>query len=237
MNLLLLHPDDFSSATEVTISDRRFEHLKKIIKAEQGQTLAAGVLNGKCGTGKIIHIDKKSATLTVTLEQDPPAPTAITLLLALPRPLMLKRILQTVTAMGVKEIHLFNSQRVEKSYWNSSDLDETVLRHQLVLGLEQSGDTVLPNIYFHKHFKNFINNDLGGMTNNKQALLADIGTYPPCPSNLSSAAVLAIGPEGGFVDNEVQAFCAAGFQVVQLGARPLRVEAAVSALLGRLLTI
>lgn len=237
MNLLLLHPDDFSTATEVTISDRRFEHLKKIIRAEQGQTIAVGALNGKCGTGKITHIDKRSATLTVTLERNPPSPSNITLLLALPRPLMLKRILQTVTAMGIKDIYLFNSQRVEKSYWHSSDLDKAVLQHQLVLGLEQSGDTVLPNIYFQKNFKNFIVQDLGNIIHNKQALLADIGDYPSCPANLSTATVLAVGPEGGFIDDEVHAFCSAGFQAVQLGPRPLRVEAAVTALLGRLLAL
>ena len=237
MNLLLLYPDDFIATGEVTISDRRFEHLKKIIKAELGQTLAVGLLNGKCGTGKITHIDKSSATIAVTLEHNPPMPAEIILLLALPRPLMLKRILQTVTTMGVKDIHLFNSQRVEKSYWHSSDLDTAVLHHQMLLGLEQSGDTVLPTIYFHKQFKNFINNDLASIIKNKQTLLADIGDYPPCPANVSSPLALAIGPEGGFVDHEVEAFTEAGFQTIQLGKRPLRVEAAVCALLGRLLPL
>jgi 16S rRNA (uracil1498-N3)-methyltransferase len=237
VNLLLLHPGDFTTSSEVTISDRRFEHLKKIIKADLGQIIDAGLLNGKCGAAKITAIDKKSATLSVTLNQNPPAPAPITLILALPRPLMLKRILQTVTALGIKEIHLLDSQRVEKSYWNSSDLAEAVIHHQFLLGLEQSRDTVLPEIYFHKHFKSFIERDLAVIIKNRHALLADIGEHPPCPGNVHHPTVLAVGPEGGFIADEIAVFINAGFHAVHIGARPLRVEAAVAALLGRLLPL
>ncbi len=237
MNLLLLHANDFIKKNEVQLSDRRFDHLKKIIKPKIDQVLDVGLLNGKTGTGKVINIDSLSITLTVELTRHPPIATSLTLILALPRPLMLKRILQTITSMGIKQIHLINSQRVEKSYWNSSDLAESVIYNQLILGLEQARDTVLPEIFFHKNFKAFIEKNLPEIINGKQALLAHLGNYPPCPTNLQEPCVLTVGPEGGFIDHEVEQLVNAGFQTVQIGQRPLRVEAAVTALLGRLLPI
>lgn len=237
MNLLLLHPDDFKKTDEVQLSDRRFEHLNKIVKPKIDQLLDVGLLNGKTGIGRIIEIDSQSITLAITLDKNPPAPAPVTLMLALPRPLMLKRILQTITAMGIKQVHLINSQRVEKSYWNSSDLADDVIHHQLILGLEQACDTALPEIYFHKHFKSFVTNELPDLIQGKQALLAHPGNYPACPANTQQRTVLAVGPEGGFIDTEIDLFISAGFQVIQIGERPLRVEAAVTALLGRLLPV
>ena len=57
----------------------------------------------------------------------------------------------------------------------------------------------------------------------------------PCPRGpLERSVTLAIGPEGGFNDFEVEKLAAAGLEPVHLGGRILRVDAAVSALLGRL---
>jgi len=237
MNLLLLYPDDFTKGTEVLLTDRRFDHLKKIIKPKPGQTLDVGLLNGKIGSGTINRIDNQAVTLTVAFNKNPPAPTPLTLILALPRPLMLKRILQTVTTFGVKNIHLINTQRVEKSYWNSSDLAEDVIQHQLILGLEQARDTVLPEIYFHQHFKSFIQNEAPGIIKGNQGLLAHLGNYPPCPIHQGQHIVLAVGPEGGFIGEETEQFIKSGFHPVQLGERPLRVEAAVTAFIGRMLPL
>jgi RsmE family RNA methyltransferase len=237
MNLLLLTPIDFINDNEIKITGRRFDHLKKVIKVTTGQKIDAGLLNGKRGSALVTRIDLKSITLRVQLNDDPPFASPHTLILALPRPLMLKRILQTVSGMGIKNIHLINTQRVEKSYWNSSDLDDEVIHHQLLLGLEQSRDTLLPSLYFHKHFEIFIETGLVGIIEGKHALLAHIGDYPACPCNVHQPAVLAVGPEGGFIPDEVKYFIDKGFQPVQMGSRPLRVEAAVTALLGRLLPV
>jgi RsmE family RNA methyltransferase len=234
VNVLLLHPEDFCGRDEVVVRGRRYEHLKKIVQVQPGQVIEAGVLNGRTGQARVLALSADSITLQLDLHEAPPPPVAITLLLALPRPLMLKRILQTVTTMGIKDIHLIHTRRVEKSYWNSSDLAPEVLQHQLVLGLEQARDTVLPQLHFHRRFNPFVTTELPTLVANKRALLAHPGNYVACPCHVDEPVVLAVGPEGGLLDDEVLSFVEQGFELVQLGQRVLRVEAAVTALLGRL---
>lgn len=237
MNLLLLQTEDFISATRAQVSGRRFTHLRKIVRVKEGDVLEAGLLNDQLGTAIVTALDKHALHIEFTPQHNPPQPVDIALVLALPRPLMLKRTLQTITAFGIKQVHLIHSEKVEKSFWNSSDLDAAVIHEQLLLGLEQAKDTVLPGVHLHRHWRPFMQEILPALCAGRQNLLAHPGDYPPCPANVTASCTLAIGPEGGFTEKEVGQFCASGFTPVQLGERILRVEAAVPALLGRLLPL
>src|SRR3546814_15107571 len=66
---------------------------------------------------------------------------------------MLRRGLQTVAAMGVPLLVLLNSDRVEKSFWQTPFLEPAAIHEQLILGLEQARDTVLPEVIIEKRFK------------------------------------------------------------------------------------
>ena len=157
-----------------------------------------------------------------------------TLLLALPRPKMLRRVLQTVAAMGVPKLVLLNSYRVEKSFWQTPFLEPSAIREQLILGLEQARDTVLPEVVIEKRFKPFVEDRLPQLAAGTCGLVGHPGDFPPCPRAISEPVTLAIGPEGGWIPYEVDKLAAAGLQPVQLGDRILRVETAVTALLARL---
>jgi 16S rRNA (uracil1498-N3)-methyltransferase len=235
VNLLLLKPDDFVGDNLAEISGRRFQHLKKIRKVIEGQALCAGMLNGKTGTAIVRSISRDSIQLSTQLINEAPAPVDCSVILALPRPLMLKRILQSLASLGIKDIHLIQTRAVEKSYWSSSDLEENTLDEQLVLGLEQGMDTLLPRLSLHRHFPTFCRDTLPGLSANRECLLAHPGENPPCPANITKPITLAVGPEGGFTENEVSALTDHGFHKVQMGQRILRVETAVVALLGRVL--
>ncbi len=235
MNLLLLTPEDFINKETLRISDRRSEHLRKILKVSPGQKITAGMINGSLGVATIMAIEQKSICLSFVAEREPPAPFCCTLILALPRPLMLKRILQSVTSLGVKDIHLIQTEAVEKSYWNSSDLSDTTIQQQLLLGLEQSIDTRIPSVTLHRHFKTFTSQVLPNLAKDAYALIAHPGEHMPCPANKHEPTVLAIGPEGGFTTKEIDIFTQHGFSKVQIGPRILRVETAVNVLLGKLL--
>lgn len=234
MNLLLLEDGDFVAADRALLSGRRLKHLHEVHRAAAGDSLRVGRLNGLMGTGQLLRLDAEQAELSVALEQSAPGKLPLTLLLALPRPKMLRRVLQTISAMGVPRVVLLNSYRVEKSFWQTPFLEPAAIREQLILGLEQARDTVLPEIIIEKRFKPFVEDRLPALAASSLGLIGHPGAYPACPRAVDQAVTLAIGPEGGWIPYEVEMLQQAGLQPVQLGERILRVETAVTALLARL---
>mgnify|MGYP001455579359 CR=1 FL=1 len=234
MNLILLEPADFIDAERVVLRDRRLAHLREVHRAEAGETLRVGRLGGEMGEGRLLRLDSASAELQVRFDQPPPPKLPITLLLALPRPKMLRRVLQTVATMGVPRLVLLNSYRVEKSFWQTPFLDPAAIREQLILGLEQARDTVLPEVIIEKRFKPFVEDRLPQLAAGSLGLVGHPGDFPHCPRAVERPVTLAIGPEGGWIPYEVEKLAEAGLTPVQLGERILRVETAVSALLARL---
>jgi RsmE family RNA methyltransferase len=235
LNLLLFSARDRLDANTIIVRDRRLAHLRQVARSAVGDVLRVGEINGLAGEGRIVDIDDERATLSVSLQQAPPPKLPLRLVLALPRPKMLRRILRAVAEFGVPELHLVNSYRVEKSYWRSPLLAEDAMREYLLQGLEQSRDTRLPSVHRHPRFKPFVEDLLPRMTVGTDALLAQPGNYPPCPQGVRGDMLLVIGPEGGFIPYEVEKLQASGCRPVSLGPRILRVENAVVALLGRLL--
>ena len=234
MNLLLLEETDFIDADHVRLSGRRLAHMLDIQQVGVGDTLRVGRINGLMGQGTVLDLDKNSALLNVVLNEQPPAKLPLTLLLAMPRPKMFRRILQHCATLGVPEIILLNSVRVEKSFWQTPFLQPEVVRDNLLLGLEQARDTVLPTVRIEKRFKPFVEDSLPGIIDGRLALVAHPGNYPACPRGIDQRLTLAIGPEGGWITYEVDKLIEAGMQPVQLGERILRVETAVTALVSRL---
>ncbi|OYQ17652.1 16S rRNA (uracil(1498)-N(3))-methyltransferase [Pseudomonas mandelii] len=234
MNLLLLEEADFIAADRVILRDRRLVHMQEVHRAAVGDNLRVGRIGGLMGAAEVLRLDADETELRVTLDQPPPAKLPLTLVLALPRPKMLRRVFQTVAAMGVPRIILVNSYRVEKSFWQTPFLEPEAIREQLILGLEQARDTVLPEIVIEKRFKPFVEDRLPAMTEGTLGLIGHPGDYPACPRGLDTPVTLAIGPEGGWIPYEVDLLAKSGLQPVQLGERILRVETAVTALLARL---
>lgn len=235
MNLILLSEDDFVSPTSVRLSDRRFLHIRDIHRTKVGDTLRVGLVGGGIGQGGVVELTGEFVQLDVVFNTPPPQPLPLTLFLALPRPKFLAKILQTTTSLGVKQIYLFNSYRVEKIYWHCEQLQPEEIRRACLLGLEQARDTVLPQIHLRRLFKPFVEDELPGLIKDTQALLAHPTASAVCPRETRGQVSLAIGPEGGFIDYEVEKLTAAGFQPVHTFERILKVEAAVTSLIGRLM--
>ncbi len=234
LNLLLFTAADRLGGGRIRLADKRLRHLLQVLGATIGDELRVGELGGLTGTGRVLEIDSEQAVLAIELDSAPPPKLPLRLVLALPRPKMLRRIVRTVAELGVAELHLIHSYRVEKSYWQTPALQADTLRDYLVQGLEQSRDTALPQLQCHRRFKPFVEDVLPGLAEGRRALLAHPGDYPPCPRDLQQETLLVIGPEGGFIPYEVGKLEAAGCQAVSLGPRILRVENALSTLLGRL---
>lgn len=234
MNLLLLTPDDCPEPGLARLTGRRLKHVQDIHRAVEGDKLRVGMLGGLMGSAEILSLTRDELVLRPVLDTVPPDKLPLTLLLSLPRPKMLKRILQTVAAMGVSRLVLMNSYRVEKSFWDSPWLAPESVREQLVLGLEQARDTVLPEVLIEPLFKPFVEDRLSALCRNTRCYVAHPVAEAPCPVALNQALTVAIGPEGGFIPYEVEKLVATGFEAVHLGPRILRVETAVTALVARL---
>ena len=236
MNLILLYKEDYIDINHVRLHGRRYEHAREILKVTRGKVLQVGLLGGKTGSATVLSINNKQLELEVLLEHDPPKPLPVTVVLAMPRPKVFKRVLQGMTAMGVKNVVLLNTWRVDKSYWQSPALEPPAIREQLVLGLEQARDTILPKVDLQPRFKPFVEDALPAIAAGTCALVAHPDSSQACPANIQQAVTLVVGPEGGFTTFEIEKLVAAGLTSIHLGSRPLRVETAVPALIGRLLT-
>lgn len=236
MNIILLNTDDLVTHNCAEIRDqRRCQHILSVHQSQLGERIRAGQLNGNMGSGIITTLRSDLVVINgLTFDEPPPPALPLLLVLALPRPKMLKRVLQTVATLGVKKLVLTNSYRVEKSYWQTPLLSPEAIHEQLILGLEQARDTRLPEVTLEKRFKPFVEDLLPQLIANTQALVAHPYTNTACPAGITTSTSLAVGPEGGFIPWEIEQLEACGFAGVHLGKRIMRVETAVPFLLGRL---
>ncbi len=240
MNIILFEKeeciDDF-----VVLNDHRAKHIVKVLHRKNGESLRVGEINGNSGTGRIVSIETKYpfvVKLAVILSDPPDFLPGIDLLLALPRPIMLKRILSQVTALGVGTIFLINANRVEKSFWDSGILSEAEYHPHLIHGLEQAVDTRLPKIEIHPHFRPFVEEYLPSLSKEYDSLIV---AHPHGEHSLSESlstnsgrVLYGIGPEGGWVDFEIEKFKDAGLRAFTIGKRILKVDTAVVSIHSRI---
>ena len=240
MNLILIERHELRADQTVLFqADRRCNHLNQVLNSHTGDVVRVGLLNGPLGSGRILRISPAEALLQIHLEGPPPPAPLTDLIVALPRPIMLKRILVQVASLGVGRLHLINANRVEKSFFHSSLLKGAAYEEYLRLGLEQAVDTRLPEIHLHPRFKPFVEDQLPALLNEyAYPLLAQPEANKSLPQAasppLEGRALLALGPEGGWVDFEIDKFMALGFIPFHLGPRILRLETAVTALLAQI---
>ncbi len=236
MNLILLSKNDFIEDTgRVRIQDHRLTHILEVNRPSVGDELRVGLINGNIGPGRITLIEENNIEMDVVLDKEPPAPLQCTLIFAMMRPRVFKRVLTQVTAMGIKKIIVINSFRVEKSFWKSPVLEEENLNKYLIMGLEQGQDTIIPEVLIRPLFKPFVEDELPDMIKGTLAFVAHPYVSEPCPYNIGSPVTLAVGPEGGFIPYEVKKLIECGFSAVHLGERTLHVESAISGLISRLM--
>src|SRR5262245_46374924 len=137
MNLMLLDAVDFVSERRVRVGGRRLEHAREVLRVRPGDRLRVGRIGGAQGEATVIALgaDALELELERALHRPPPPPLAVALVLALPRPPSLRKVLQSAAALGVKDLVLLHSARVEKSFWSSPALHPERLEEQLRLGL------------------------------------------------------------------------------------------------------
>lgn len=233
MNLLLLHPEELSQdGRRARVVGRRAEHVRCVHRASVGRQLRVGVVDGPVGEGRVEALSAEGVELSLCLGGVPPADLGLHLVLALPRPKVLARLLRDVACLGVKRLTLMNAARVEPSYWQHHALAPAFMKEQLLLGLEQARDTLLPRVEIARGFRPFVEDRLSRAAGCRLLLHPSAGA--PRLTAPDGYATLVIGPEGGFIPFEVALLQASGFKLCTLGPRVLRTETAVPVALGRL---
>ncbi len=243
MNIILITADEITDG-QVSLYDHRAVHIIKVLRTEPGERIRIGVIDGGRGLGVVTGIQKKRpcfVQLTVEVDDSIAMEPEMDLILAMPRPIMLQRILTQVAALGIGRIFLIHANRVEKSFWESGLLENHQYQAYFRQGLEQAIDTRMPHLEMHRRFKPFVEDFLPEITGGyqfhllahpyNQASLAEILT------DGSGRILLAVGPEGGWVDFEVEMFRRQGFSCCSLGERILKVDTAVVALHSRVTAI
>lgn len=236
MNLLLVERHELDPDGRARLSDRRAHHAHAVLHATAGQVLDAGLVDGPLGSATVEACTPDELVVRATFDREAPAALDV-LLLAVPRPKVLLRMLAHAAALGFRRIVLFRSWRVDKSHLDSTAMDPAVQREHLLLGLEQARRTRLPHVDFFPLFKPMAQDALPGLGLPAQRFVA----HPRAETGTAELSLargapfaLALGPDGGFLPYEVELLAAAGFTPIHCGPHPLRTESALSVLTGQL---
>jgi RsmE family RNA methyltransferase len=240
MNIILIEKQEVQDA-RVRLTDRRAKHLVKVLQVQTGDRVRIGIIDGPMGSGTVSALCSKypfQVELQVHFAEEMAAKPPIDLLLALPRPIMLKRIFSQAAALGVGAIFITHAQRVEKSFWSATLLNEEEYRPHLLQGLEQAVDTRVPEVHVYERFKPFVEDVLPERSKGYSHLLiahpGSTATLKCVMAERPERVLLAVGPEGGWIEYEIDRFVECGFKSFSMGERILKVDTAVVALHGRL---
>jgi 16S rRNA (uracil1498-N3)-methyltransferase len=235
MNRILFEPSEIGSEGVVRAVGRRAVHLASVLHATAGCQVRVGILDGPAGVATVEGAGEGEVVLRCRFDPAPPPRPFVGLLLALPRPKVLKRLWAPLASIGVDRIVLTNAAKVERCYFDTHWLDPGHYRPLLVEGLEQSGDTRVPEVMVRRRFKPLVEDELDGRFPNGLRLVGHPGGPRVEPARLLGAKapriLVAVGPEGGWTDWELDLLAAHGFEAVSLGWRTLRTDTACIALL------
>lgn len=233
MNRILLRETDLTGTGTAMLTDDRARHICEVLHLAEGDRVRIGLVNGPPGTGTVQDAGAGGVRLACRFAERPPPPVT-SLLLALPRPKVMRRLWAPLASLGIRKIVLTNAEKVERCYFDTHWLQQRVFEPLMVEGLQQSGDTWLPEVTVVRRLKPFIENRLPVLFSDHARLLA----HPRSEQTLAGIdpgdarqALLAVGPEGGWSDFELDLLQAHQFVPFSMGWRTLRSDTACIALL------
>lgn len=241
MNRILFDKSEIISGV-ATFSDVRAEHAVKVLHVEKGQILKTGEIDGLVGTAEVLSVAEESGQYSVSVRVSHDTPSMkpwIDLVLAPPRPRVMKRLLPQLASLGVGRIVLVGAKKVEKDFWGATLLKSEIYKPLLVDGLMQSGSSVMPEMLVRRAFRRFVSDELDSLFDSHLRYVAHpskAATLDVSPVQSSARKVLlAVGPEGGWTEDEVSLLEEKGFVRYSLGPRILRTDTALVALIARLM--
>ncbi|MFN2353987.1 MAG: 16S rRNA (uracil(1498)-N(3))-methyltransferase [Desulfopila sp.] len=233
MNVILLQQHELNGR-KARLTDNRAKHIVRVLHCVVGDRVKVGVLHDRIGFATITALQPKypfMVEIEVTHDSHPPPKVPLDIVLALPRPIMLRRILSQATALGVGKVHIVNAARVEKSFWQAGVVEEDGYMEHVMHGLEQAIDTIPPKIFFHRKFKPFVEEYVPGVADQYRYLVyahpSSARSVRHCIGPTQGKVLAAVGPEGGWLEYELDKFEEQGFCGFGMGVRILKVDTAV----------
>lgn len=236
MNLIIIKSDELQG-TLATVGGDRARHIREVLGSEVGHDIRVGLLNGPTGRGTIRSLTDTRVEIECMLDGPVSPVPHVSLILALPRPRVMKKLWSELSSLGVGHIILTNANRVERMYFDTHILEPKHYEEWIIDGLQQARDTRFPEVRISRKLTWVLQDILPEFFSGHLRLFADPGAPSTVRSQILAApeaaphVVLAVGPEGGWNDHEREAFAAHGFQFVGLGERTLRTDIACISLL------
>jgi 16S rRNA (uracil1498-N3)-methyltransferase len=204
-------------------------HLAKVLRARSGDEIVLFNGDGREFDGVVESVsgNRVAAAIGAPRNVDRESRMAITLVQCLPRAEKMDFVVQKATELGVARIVPVISQRsVVRLDDHQAHSKQTHWRSVAISACEQCGRTRLPVIDAPAPLLNY----LGQLapTEHRRWVLEPHTIDAPQHLPLA-AAEIAVGPEGGFAEDELEAFRIAGFSRLGLGPRVLRTETAAIA--------
>lgn len=221
MNIIILK-DQTGIITEQAV----LTHLLETLKVQVGDELKCGLLNGQLCLGKVLEVDTKVCRLDLSNFTNAQQPW-FELIVGLSRPQTSKKVMEHATTFGVKKIHFYKAALSEKSYISSKVFTERESDELFLAGLSQSAIyTQRPEL----HIDQF--NPAQMYADKKQKFILDLNATKSFLDyrdsiDFNQTIHLSIGPERGFIKEDLERFYQAGFQPVKISSTVLRVEHAV----------
>ncbi len=221
----LLLPVDLAAGELVAITGVPFHHLCRVRRAGAGDTFVARGRSGRAFTAVLESVsdDTGRARIVAPLTEDTPASTSGASVRLFVAPLKGRRtdgVIRQVTELGVTEVGVIHTERcvarVERGSWETRRRRWEAITREAV---EQSGRTTLPRVLEPLEFHSMVEQYNGGVLLHER----DGESSSPAGSN---DITLAVGPEGGFADREIQSALEWGWTVVTLPLPVLRAETA-----------
>jgi 16S rRNA (uracil1498-N3)-methyltransferase len=235
VNVILLDERDRLGPHQFLLADARAGHVLRVLNAAPGHTVRVGLVDGPLGIGTVTAAAEGRVTMDCAFEIETPPRPRVDLLLALPRPKVMRRLWAQLSALGVDRIILTHAERVERHYFDTHVLTEACYHPLLLEGLQQARDTRVPRVAIHRQFRVLVEDHLDALVGTDLRLVAD----PSGATSIQDAmaddrdrrVLIAIGPEGGWNAFELAMLESHGFKRIGLGSRTLRVDTACVAAL------
>jgi RsmE family RNA methyltransferase len=229
VNLVLLQPTECGHP--LPHDDRRVQHVIHVLRRDVGDEFDAGLINGPRGKARLAALDAAGATFTFTATHPAIPADDVTLLLGLCRPQTARDILRDATTLGVTALHFVATEKSEPSYAASSLWRDDEWQRHALAGAEQAFSTQVPAVTAGQTLGALLAplppDTVRLALDNYESTMPLAGHALPADRPLA----LALGPERGWGPRDRAELRAAGFTLVHLGARVLRLETAVVAAL------